>query len=372
MRKIILFWMISTIMLAFVFGCGTKLDLPTGTDSGGNLGGAGDTTYIRLSSWSAAENAEWYDFDQPRDIVYGWDESMYVADTGNNRIMKFSKTGFYFSDDVLVLPDTIGFANPTAITQDVMLNIYAVNGGNKIMVYFPFSQFGGEDYLHVYEGPADAQYVGIVSDGTAQKFCYVTDQNRNEMVKLRLFASDFSRVYELTDPTGDYVDSLHIVRVIAEYGSGATTLDDPRQIAIDDDGHLYFTQTCATNGVFHVQAMYFDGVTLNYVPTLFSQFGDVTDRELFLNPNDVAARGQGAVKHVYVLDTGHNLLRTYKFKDNQLQFQKPLLAEDGSTLFDHPMGVAIAPFDDEKEFVIYIADTNNNRIERYWLSVPSH
>ncbi|OQY29813.1 MAG: hypothetical protein B6244_02305 [Candidatus Cloacimonetes bacterium 4572_55] len=356
-----------------IFGCGTKTDMPTDYGSGqGNLGGAGDTTYIRLTSWSAEQGSD-YQFDHPQDIIYGWDESIYVADTGNNRILRYSKTGYFFADEIIDIPSDIGFSNPTAISQDVLMFLYAVNGTNKIFAYLPFSNYQEtfRDTFVVFEGPPDARYMGIASDGTSQHDLYLTDSGRDELVKMRLFSHDLQEVYVPVDVEGAYVDS--VVKVIWEHGTGVTGMDDPRQITVDSDMRIYFVQTCPDpNAVFYVQSMFWDTELLEYRSELYLQFGTIANNNLFLEPNDIAVRGQGSVKYVYVADTGHDLIRVYKFKNNALEFQKPLLNEDGGALFDQPMGIAVAPFDDEKEYVIYIADTNNNRIERYWLSVPKN
>lgn len=365
-RYTLIIFLLLALVAAFVIACGNnKIDMPTGSDTGNNLGGAGDTTYIRLSNWSPETNSAWYQFNQPQDVIYGWDEAIYVADTGNNRILRYSKTGFFYEEDTIDIPEEIAFSNPTAIAQDVLLFIYAVNGTNQIFVHLPLSQYSEtmQDTSIVFEGPASAQYVGIANDRTAASHVYLTDAANNRMLKVQFFDEQLVPQNQLADPT----------KIIASYGTGATTLNGPRQVALDDDMRIYWVQTCPDpQAVFFAQSMYWDNVLLEYRPELYVQFGTIGNRDFFLEPNDIAVRGQGAVKYVYIADTGHNLIRTFKFNNNQLEFQKPLLDDNGDTLFDHPMGVAIAPFDDDKEYVIYIADTNNNRIERYWLSVPNN
>ncbi len=362
--KSILFYFFFFALFIFINACSNKLDLPAGGGGDNNLGGAGDTTYIQLTGWNREVNPDWYDFDHPQDVIYGWDESIYVADTGNNRILQFSKTGFFYEDNIIDIPENIDFANPIAITQDVMQFIYAVNGTNEIFAYLPLSRYLPtlSDVFLVFQGPDSAQYVGIAADRTTANNVYITDKYHNQMLMAHFFynRNDTLFAYEFQEES----------TIIAEAGSGVTTLDDPRQVAVDADLDIYFTQTCATNGVFFVQSMYWDGQLLQRA--LFNQFGDIHDRDLFRNPNDIAVRGQGSIKYVYVADTGHNLIRTYKFNNYVKEFEKQLLGDNGQTLFDNPMGVAVAPFDDEKEFVIYIADTNNNRIERYWLSIPKN
>jgi hypothetical protein len=105
--------------LVLIFACGEKMNMPTETPPTGNLG---DTLYLMLNPpWDAAHG---YDFSQPTCIYFGKDTYLYVADTGNNRILQLDAAG--------TVHDQFPINNPISISQDELMRLLVVTGEKKV------------------------------------------------------------------------------------------------------------------------------------------------------------------------------------------------------------------------------------------------
>ncbi|MCG8607614.1 hypothetical protein MJD09_21845, partial [bacterium] len=113
--------------LAIWFACGgEKFPLPEPSAIGDGTSAVDDTLYIQLSPiWGPETNATIYDFDQPRDILVGREPFIYVADSGNDRIVMLDLAG-----NLVGVSQTI--ENPIALTQDPKLRLLIVTDSNTI------------------------------------------------------------------------------------------------------------------------------------------------------------------------------------------------------------------------------------------------
>jgi hypothetical protein len=145
---------------------------------------------------------------------------------------------------------------------------------------------------------------------------------------------------------------------IASFGSGAGTVDDPRGITCDGDGNIYFTQL---GGNFLVQKLNKTGNIFSAAYTLYKD--PIMDLNRFLGPMDIALGENDAI---FVVDTPDSGRVSKFFNRGSLAGRPANLGKKGlvEARFNSPMSIAIS----EKE-VVYIANTNDHRIERFQYSI---
>jgi hypothetical protein len=114
-------WILPLILLALaiVFACGEKMKMPTEVPPTGNLG---DTLYLMLNPpWDADHG---YSFSRPTCIYFGRDTYLYIADTGNNRILRLDAAGTIRAEYPI--------NNPLSISQDELMRLLVVTGEKKV------------------------------------------------------------------------------------------------------------------------------------------------------------------------------------------------------------------------------------------------
>jgi hypothetical protein len=361
-------------------GCGEKMPLPSVTNSPESFG-ANDTSYIHLNpDWTASsigyspENRM-----KPVDITIGDDGYLFIADQNNDKIITVTKSGDLVTHQFLdrIYP----VENPTAIDIDSKLNLLIVNGTNKIYVWNQFinisgvqavafdttesgdlnftSSFSAIDSvrgIHPFYIDEDetASFQGITWGPTGDNTVFITDNVNNRILKLSLIITGVADVGRHYFPlfSGLFIEN------IAEYGSGAGTLDNPQSITCDDMGNIYFTQL---GGNFLVQKLKKVGNTFNPGYTLYED--PIMDLNRFLAPQDLAI---GAEDALFILDTGDEG-KVSKFINKGTKAGQPAnLGIKGlvDARFSNPMGIAVSD-----EEVVYITNTDNHSIERYQHSV---
>ncbi len=109
------------LFLAF-FTCGKRIKLPTNIPQPSAV--TTDTTYVPITpEWTTANGIP---FNQPQDVHVGFDGFVYIADTGNDRIVKFDQAGNFITEYA-------GIKRPQSISQDQLLQLIAT-GGNTIYI----------------------------------------------------------------------------------------------------------------------------------------------------------------------------------------------------------------------------------------------
>jgi len=184
---------------------------------------------------------------------------------------------------------------------------------------------------------------------------FVTDKGNDRILKLKLVFSGL-----LVLKNGNPLLTFRAIhdKNIATYGSGAGTVDNPRGITSDNDGNVYFTQL---GGNFLVQKLEEQGDQYISSYTLYED--PIMDLNRFIGPFDIAL---GESDAIFVVDTGdsgrvskfHNL---GSFSGRVADLGRKGLVE---ARFDRPRAIAIS-----SEEIIYVANTEKNRIERYQYSV---
>jgi tripartite motif-containing protein 71 len=282
------------------------------------------------------------EFDLPRAVAVDGEGNIYVADTGNHRVQKFSPTlqllaqwgsfcdllsgnGCIDSDDSGPLQLGDGQFNlPQGIAVDASGSVYVVDFGNARVQKFDSDgrlllQWGGR-------GNAAGQLnqpVGIAVD--EQGHIYVSDVGNERVQK---FDSDGGFLLEW-----------------GGFGAGNGQFHTPRGLAVDRGGHVYVVDS----GNHRVQKFSSRG-------SFLAKWGTPgTGNGQFFLPFGIALDAAGSV---YVADTMNHRLQRF---DSEGRF----LTQwgewgQGEGLFNSPTGIAI-----DTEGNIYIADSVNNRLQKF-------
>ncbi len=305
-----------------------------------------DTTYLQLSPvWDAGTG---YDFSGPKDILLGREPLIYVADTGNDRIVMLDLAGN-------VLGSSQAIENPVSLAQDSKLRIVAVTDSNKIYrldlvaVGHEIANAPVELVFEEVDNP-DRRYTGIaavigVLSGQISISYYVAAsgaQKRDNQVLI--FPEDF----DVNVP-----DAI----LLEPEGLGIQSASDPSGITTLRDFTIDFIFCMVGQNSFKVQ--WITAGQFGFTPRLNPADGsfDLFEPGKFTTPEDVAVDEEGAI---FVVDAETDFMLKFSSSGEELQS----FGGSGSGLkeFNSPAGVAVF------NKTLYVADTGNNRIVRFKLS----
>lgn len=341
-------------MLIYFVGCGEKIDLPTPPD-------IPSTTQEQYLPFAWGADALQIDLNEPEDIFTGLDRLLYLADTGNDRILMLDKAG-----RVQGISQTI--EHPIAIGQDSFLSLLIVNGTNMVFrIDLVANQhlIGQASIDTVVTGSGSASYTGVAAFG-AEGLFYVTDINNNQILKF------------------DSEDRL--LKPVVFQGTGVGTTNTPTGITtflipagnissiLSEEGFL-FTQK---GEVFKLQWLSGGNVLPSFAPQIspsdnvdfFNHFkDDALDGVIDYLPEDIAVDNSG---RIYVIDSKADSVFIFNrngefLRDrNQISILSFGGTGSGEKQFRNPKGIAFLDVDDDQ--VLYVADTGNNRVVRFKLS----
>jgi hypothetical protein len=371
------------VIILLNFGCGDKMPLPAVLNSPDYFG-ASDTTYNRLNpAWDAI--ALGYNSPNPMrpvDIAIGDDSYIFVADNANDRIITLTTSGYVATHQNLnkIFP----VEKPLGVAIDAKLNLLIVNGSNKVYVWNQYLNNIGVDAVIVGVAPdssllfsnssniidsvlaintfyndddPNSSFQGVTFGPKADNSVFLTDKANNRIAHLEI---EITGGVLLKNGRLHPIFSGRFVENIAEFGSGAGTVDNPRGITCDENGNIYFTQL---GGNFSVQKLKKQGDS--YIPGYVLYEHPIMDLERFAGPMDIAL---GNDDDIFIIDTADSG-RVSKFynKGSNAGFQANL-GRTGlvNARFTDGQGIAFS-----NQLIVYVADAEANRIERYKYSVSA-
>ncbi len=347
-------WYIAWIFSAWGLGlsCGQKIPLPPTPD-------IPSTTLEQFLPFAWGSDALQVDLNAPEDIFTGLDRLLYVADTGNDRIIMLDKAG-------RVQGISQPVPNPVAIGQDNLLNLLIVNETNvvyKIDLVAHRHLIAEAPVETLAVGVDNAVFTGVAAFGDQGNF-YVTDKQNSRIWRwdgdaLKPVIFQGTGVGTANAPTG-------ITSFLIPSGNIANSLDN--------EGFI-FTQM---GEVFKIQWIGGGNVFPPFAPQIspsdnvdfFNHFkNDGLDGDIDYLPEDVAVDNSG---RIYVIDSKadsvfiFNRNGEFLMDRNQIHILSFGGTGSGEKQFRNPKGIAFLDADDDQ--VLYVADTGNNRILRFKLS----
>jgi len=297
-------------------------------------------------------------FRSPISVAVDASGTVYVADSGNNSIRKITPAGVVSTlagSGVSGFVDDTGtaarFANPNGVAVDASGTVYvADSGGNRIRKITP---------VGVVSTLAGSGVAGYVDDtGTAAQFNYPTGVSVDASGTVYVADQNNQRIRKIT--------SLGVVTTLA--GSGvagyvddtgtAAQLNYPTGVAVDASGNVYVADQ-SNNRIRKITST---GVVSTLAGSGTSGFADGTGTAAQFNtPYGVAVDALG---NIFVADQYNNRIRkiTSTGVVSTLAGSGTHGFADGSGIdaqFYFPLGVAV----DTSENV-YVADATNNLIRK--------
>jgi len=316
----------------------------------------GDTTFVQIGR-------EWTDFNQPHDIIVGFDQLVYVADTGNNRIVMLDLGGHVqgISGEI---------SNPVAIAQDRRLNLLVaashdttVNGQEfSLAAIYKIDLFSAEHRIEeaeirrIYvETPARQRisFTGVATLHNNQYYVTRRGPNNSSPVNPDNAVLWFNNNDELL-PREQWPNLL-------PQGTGLRAMNQPSAIATFPNRETtdFLLGTVAEDSQFKVQWITFriigDSFRWDSYLTPERDAGvDLLDHGKFSRPEGLVIDRDG---NMLVADAEEHMI--FRFNNRGIERH----SFGGPDKFYNPKGVAIDP-----SRTVYVADTGNNRILRFRLS----
>ena len=269
-------------------------------------------TFVTTWGSSGTGNGQ---FSTPRSIAVDASGNVYVADSGNNRIQKFSSAGVFITTWGSQGTGNGQFNDPRGVAVDASGNVYAVDSGNNRIQ--KFSSSGVFITTWGSYGTGNGQFsspIGITVDASGN--IYVTDYSNNRIQK---FSS-----------SGVFITTW------GSYGTGNGQLWHPTDIVVDVSGNVYVIDQAN----YRIQKFSSSGA---FITTWGSQ-GEGNGQ--FLEGYGVAVDASG---NVYATDA----YSIKKFSSSGAFITTWGSSGTGNGQFANPSGVAV-----DASGNVYVADTS--------------
>lgn len=366
-----MFWRLLALVLSVgivvscaISGCGDKYTLPTDLPKPDYSHGI-DTTYVQVNPvWTSAAGVT---FNHPNDVYIGYDQYIYICDTGNDRVVKLDVDGAFL--------DSFSVVHPVAITQDRGLDLLVVAGdfigvtqindtvadtlvyGNAV---YRKRHFGAEGFKPVFRDESGYQiavhggevtvpieYWGIAASLEIDKQYFIADFGRNRIFRvgpddIPILENDGLPLIEEGDGIGQtrypidlFAYELAGQNYLAYTGTSACGV----QVVNPTSGRPIFGDSTGLPQLVRFKGRPKKDIAVDELSNFYV---------LMEEPDPIL--GSFYNNYFYKFDRYGALILSFgAFGSGERQFKKP-------------QGIAY------KSGVIYIADTGNNRIVRYELS----
>ncbi len=365
--------------LAFV-GCGEHPALPTAIENKVEDFGANDTSFVRISpDWDAANGYTW---TNPTDILIGPDGFVYVVDFtevdggSNGRVVQLTTTGSVVRNSLFTsVTDTSN--GPRGIGQDTKLNLYMVNGTDKIYCWNQYvAQVGVQELVQTITLANPETEDTIRIDNTQPLYLQLGGANTADYIVVDYTSTtEPDSLTPLTAPYLFYVDHTYAVG----------TLTKPKIVDIAggaaNSNKLYYADE-QDDRIVEINVLPSRILLLNNGVTFYAYVG---------TPSAVAVgagQGQGSVNSPTSLVTqGGASSTSILFSQTAGNFRVQRVSGAGSNwhfdiavteagepellmldYFDKPMSVAVGERDARGLGLIYVADQAQNRVTAFFPS----
>ncbi|PIY71819.1 hypothetical protein COY87_04100, partial [Candidatus Roizmanbacteria bacterium CG_4_10_14_0_8_um_filter_33_9] len=297
---------------------------------------------------------------QPQGITIDSAGNIYVADTGNNRIQKFTSTGVFTAAWGIAGTGNLEFNNPTGITTDDTY-LYIVDTGNnrvqKITVGGVYTDKWGTlgSLASQFSNPK-----GILKyyDG-ANTYLYVADTGNNRIMRFNTDGTP-TTLYPYWGSYGVSNGLFNQPQRIAEDGNYDIYVTDTtgRVQKFDQQGtfKLVFSPTSGDSGISVVSSITANGNTI-YPIIPFTQISKYSTSGSF--DSKVISEIQQPID--IALDSSNNFYINNNHTQTIHKFNPlftPLAEWSGSPSFLNPMGIGVNTGGE-----VCVSDTDNNQVE---------
>ena len=272
---------------------------------------------VLVTQWGTSGSGDGQ-FLGPHGVAVDGSGNVYVADYANRRVQKFTSAGVF----VTKWGGTFQFGNPYGVAVDGSGNVYVTDSSNHRVQ--KFTSAGVFVTKWGTGGSGDGQFnqpLGVAVDGSGN--VYVADYNNHRIQK---FTS-----------AGVFVTKW------GTFGSGDGQFQYPLAVAVDGSGNVYVTDSD------RIQKFTSAGVFVTKWGTSGSGDGQ------FQYPAGVAVDGSG---NVYVADTENH--RIQKFTSAGVFVTKWGTYGTGDGQFWYPEDVAV-----DASGNVYVTDTYNHRVQKF-------
>jgi len=270
-------------------------------------------------------------FHYPIGVAVDTAGNVYVADTGNYRIQKFSPTGTFITKWGSVGSGVGQFNVPHGIAVDSIGNVYITDANNHRIQKFNST---GSFITKWGEGPGSGDGQFNVPYGVA------VDSAGNVYV-----ADSFNHRIQKFNSTGSFITKWG-----EGPGSGDGQFNVPYGVAVDSAGNVYV----ADAGNRRIQKF-------NSAGSFITKWGEGpgSDDGQFSDPYGVATDNAG---NVYVADAGNRRIQKFNSAGSFItKWGEGPGSDDGQ--FDYPECVAV-----DSEGNVYVGDYYNHRIQKFHFS----
>jgi len=362
---IVRFFVLMVSAGALAFSCIGKTEYPTDLPVSDGSEKPNDTTYIVVQPlWTEAGGKA---FNHPHGVTFGYDRSVYICDTDNDRVVRLGVTGEFIEEYAV--------PHPVQITQDRQLNLLCVNGKD---VVYRRSHFGGGEFDTVLFRDSLGVFVEnqhLATDSLFFDSLYVdTAWVESVWVQIQVVVTDTilvrvptgflgiaasplpDRNYLVADTTRDIISILNV----DDHGLAGDIFRDFSRTPADNPVGLmtYLTGESSYNIVI-TQAARYGGVRIVRSPTFADVVLDTSDIYDLLPAGHKQIARDDLGNFLVVSTPAHAVYRFTKHGAFDLKFGGAGF-EPGK--LNGPCGIAWG------EGVLYVADTGNNRIVRHQLS----